>query len=244
MDPSIFPISISITTVQGSTSLPATPWIKLRDLERYLIGRRLIPLEWEEIEGERIISAKAFLEIDRWITNCGFSGVSFMGQPVVAHTEDPLGTLQEIPTVYFRKLRGVYSDALSRVSVEQNEDEMSAADVQDAAGFGEPDWREVIVNRAELVAYVARVSSHIDGSPRPAESHNKGRASLQGIHRAVSNLVRRHPAATIRQADELALSLGASRSLVREELRKARSKTGVSVKVGRPRKKPLHISMS
>lgn len=168
-----FPVTVTVTPLGESKSLPDTPWIKLRDLQRYLIGARLIPIEFVDWEGQKIISGKAFSEIDRWVTACGFAAVSFMGRPVVAHTDDSLGEFQQIPVVYFRKLRGVYSETISRVSTEQSANEMIEANGGDETGFGEPDWDEVLVNRSELVDYITKQGSHV----YPAKSGGAGRPS-------------------------------------------------------------------
>lgn len=171
-----FPITLSVTPLGESKSLPDTPWVKLRDLQRYLIGAGLLPIEFVEWQGQKVMSGKAFGEIDRWVTDCGFAAVTFMGRPVVAHTEDVLGEFQQIPLVYFRKLRGVYSEAISRVSTEQNENEMLEASAQDKSGFGDPDWDEVIVNRSELLKYITAQGVHVHaatsgGAGRPSSMY-------------------------------------------------------------------------
>lgn len=195
-----FPVTVTIIPLGESKSLPDTPWIKLRDLQRYLIGAGLIPIEFIEWEGQKIISGKAFTEIDRWVTGCGFAAVPFMGRPVVAHTDDALGEFQQIPSVYFRKLRGVYSETISRVSTEQNESEMLDASAQDEAGFGDPDWDEVLVNRLQLVEYITKQGAHV----HPATSGGAGRPS--SMYLVESEMVRRAREGTLlpRISDEAA----------------------------------------
>lgn len=152
----------------GSTDLPDTPWIKLDDLERFLIGARLIPTDDD---------SRVFSEIDKWVTACGFSGVQFMGVPVIAHSDDALGPLKEIPTTYFRRLRGVYgAQGLSRLPVDMPRDRQEAANREDEGGFGEPDWQEVLIQREGLVSYIKRsgatVADIATGAPgRPTPMH-------------------------------------------------------------------------
>jgi len=186
-----FPVTLTVTPIGESKSLPDTPWIKLRDLQRYLIGAGLIPIEFVDWEGQKTISGKAFTEIDRWVTNCGFAAVTFMGRPVVAHTDDALGEFQQIPSVYFRKMRGVYSETISRVSTEQNDNEMLEASAQDESGFGDPDWDEVLVNRSQLVEYIAKQGIQI----HPAVSGGAGRPS--SMHLVEGEMVKRAKAGTL-----------------------------------------------
>lgn len=159
-------LTVTFNELVGTTALPDTPWIRLRDIECFVIGAKLIATD----------DGNAFSELSRWISLAGFSGVRFCGRPAVAHTDEATGPMQEIPTVYFRKERGVYGMTLSRVSMDQTSDEMSAAALEDARGCGEPDWIEVLVSREDIVCYIQKngwqTEKTVSGAPgRPSSMH-------------------------------------------------------------------------
>lgn len=138
-------------------SLPTTPWLHLQDVEDFLVRAKLIPLVEIEIDGRVIYDSQGFVEISKWITACGFHGVGFLGRPVVEGTDNFIGSLQEIPVTYFRKERGSYGDTgISRLSMNQTREEQDAAARDDAAGYGECGWQEVLINREQLINYIHR----------------------------------------------------------------------------------------
>lgn len=159
-------LTVTVNELVGTTSLPDTPWIRLRDLECFVIGTKLISTA----------DGSTFSELSQWISAAGFSGVRFLGRPAIAHTDEATGPMQEIPTVYFRKERGSYGASLSRVSMDQTPDEMDAAARDDVNGCGEPDWMEVLVSREDIVRYIQKNGWQIErmasGAPgRPTSMH-------------------------------------------------------------------------
>ena len=162
-------INIKATELIGTGELSAAPWVKLEELERFLIGSNLIRLD----------GGNAFVELSRWITACGFSGVEFLGKPVTAHTDEATGPLGVIPTVYFRKERGSYGNIISRLSMEQTKEEWDAAALDDERGFGESDWSEVLVGREGLIAYIAKSGWHIE----PMKTGGPGRPTSMQLVR-------------------------------------------------------------
>jgi hypothetical protein len=101
-------LTITTNELTGSTELPDTPWIRLADLECFIIGMKLIPID----EGQ----GSVFSDLSRWICAAGFYGARFVGRPAKAHSVEVTGPMQEIPTIFFRKERGCYGEhGISRV---------------------------------------------------------------------------------------------------------------------------------
>ena len=161
-------IKLKLTAIASRPDLPDGNWIHLEDLESFLIGANVIP------HGNGV---KTLEEIDEWISACGFSGVEFMGRPVAASTDDPLGHLQVIPATYFRKTRGMYgSQGISRLPGNMQQEAQDAAAREDAAGYPDSDWQEVVINRGSLIPYIKRNSAEVisisTGAPgRPSPMH-------------------------------------------------------------------------